>query len=47
MSRAARRARVGEPVEGADGTALPTGHFLPEEAPDLVLMALAGFVGES
>jgi haloacetate dehalogenase len=29
------------------GTALPTGHFLPEEAPDLVLKALAGFLGES
>lgn len=29
------------------GTALPTGHFPPEEAPDLVLTALAGFLGES
>jgi haloacetate dehalogenase len=29
------------------GTALPTGHFPPEEAPDLVLEALAGFLGES
>ena len=29
------------------GTALPAGHFLPEEAPDLVLKALAGFLGES
>jgi haloacetate dehalogenase len=29
----------------ARGTALPAGHFLPEEAPDLVLEALAGFLG--
>jgi pimeloyl-ACP methyl ester carboxylesterase len=29
------------------GTALPAGHFPPEEAPDLVLKALAGFLGES
>ena len=29
------------------GTALPTGHFLPEEAPDRVLEALADFLGES
>jgi pimeloyl-ACP methyl ester carboxylesterase len=29
------------------GNALPTGHFLPEEAPDLVLKAMAGFLGES
>ena len=29
------------------GTALPAGHFLPEEAPDLVLKALADFLGES
>ncbi len=28
------------------GTALPAGHFLPEESPDLVLQALAGFLGE-
>jgi haloacetate dehalogenase len=26
------------------GTALPTGHFLPEEAPDLVVAALRGFL---
>jgi len=26
------------------GTALPTGHFLPEEAPDLVSDALRGFL---
>jgi haloacetate dehalogenase len=33
---------------GADvrGTALPTGHFVPEEAPELVIEALAGFLGE-
>jgi haloacetate dehalogenase len=29
------------------GTALPAGHFLPEQAPDLVLKALADFLGES
>jgi haloacetate dehalogenase len=29
------------------GNALPTGHFLPEEAPDLVLKAMAGFLSES
>jgi haloacetate dehalogenase len=29
------------------GTALPTGHFLPEEAPDLVLKALADFLSET
>jgi haloacetate dehalogenase len=29
------------------GTALPAGHFLPEEAPDLVLKSLAGFLSES
>jgi haloacetate dehalogenase len=29
------------------GTALPAGHFLPEESPDLVLQALTGFFGES
>ena len=27
------------------GTALPTGHFLPEEAPDLVTAALRDFLG--
>ena len=27
------------------GTALPTGHFLPEEAPDLVITALGEFFG--
>jgi len=26
------------------GTALPTGHFLPEEAPDLVITALRDFL---
>jgi haloacetate dehalogenase len=29
------------------GTALPAGHFLPEEAPDLVLDALASFLGDT
>jgi haloacetate dehalogenase len=29
------------------GSALPTGHFLPEEAPDLVLDALTSFLGDS
>ena len=29
------------------GTALPTGHFPPEETPDPVLEALAGFLSES
>ncbi len=27
------------------GTALPTGHFLPEEAPELVIAALRDFLG--
>jgi haloacetate dehalogenase len=36
-----------EYADDVRGTALPTGHFLPEEAPDLVLKALAGFLGES
>ena len=27
------------------GVALPTGHFLPEEAPDLVTAALSDFFG--
>ncbi len=27
------------------GRALPTGHFLPEEAPDLVTAALRDFLG--
>ena len=27
------------------GAALPTGHFLPEEAPDLVTAALRDFLG--
>jgi haloacetate dehalogenase len=36
-----------EYAANVQGTALPAGHFLPEEAPDLVLQALAGFLGES
>jgi haloacetate dehalogenase len=27
------------------GTALPCGHFMPEELPDLVLRELAAFLG--
>lgn len=54
MSAGARRAWAGpgyDPVSvwqqcAADvrGSALPTGHFVPEEAPDLVTAALRDFL---
>ena len=35
-----------EKADDVRGQALPTGHYLPEEAPEAVAAALAGFFAE-